>query len=61
MKVLIWVGCFIVASILNTILGYASGIKAGYLVFYLAVFAAICAFSRLCSGDYRHAISEWAV
>lgn len=38
MKVLIWVGCFIVASILNTILGYMSGIKAGYLVFYLAVF-----------------------
>ncbi len=38
MKVLIWIGCFLVASILNTILGYATGIKAGYLVFYFAVY-----------------------
>ena len=38
MKVLIWIGCFLVASILNTILGYATGIKAGYLVFYFFVY-----------------------
>lgn len=38
MKALIWIGCFLVASILNTILGYATGIKAGYLVFYFAVY-----------------------
>ena len=38
MKVLIWIGCFFVATILNTLLGYATGIKAGYLVFYLVVY-----------------------
>ena len=38
MKVLIWIGCFVVATILNTILGAVTGIKAGYLVFYLVVF-----------------------
>lgn len=38
MKVLIWIGCFFVATILNTLLGYATGIKAGYLVFYFAVY-----------------------
>ena len=37
MKVLIWIGCFLVATILNTLLGYATGFKAGYLVFYFAV------------------------
>ena len=38
MKVLIWVGCFFVATLLNTILGYATGIKVGYLIFYFAVY-----------------------
>ncbi len=38
MKVLIWIGCFLVATILNTLLGAATGIKAGYLVFYFAVY-----------------------
>ncbi len=38
MKVLIWIGCFFVATILNTILGYATGVKVGYLIFYFAVF-----------------------
>ena len=38
MKFLIWFGCFLTASILNIILGYAIGIKAGYLVIYFAVF-----------------------
>lgn len=38
MKVLIWIGCFLIATILNTILGYVTGIKAGYLVFYLVVY-----------------------
>ncbi len=38
MKVLIWIGCLFVATILNTLLGYTTGIKAGYLVFYFAVY-----------------------
>ena len=38
MKVLIWIGCFFVATILNTILGYATGVKVGYLIFYFAVY-----------------------
>ncbi len=38
MKVLIWIGCFFVATILNTLLGYATGIKAGFLIFYLVVY-----------------------
>ena len=37
MKVLIWIGCFIVATILNILLGYTTGFKAGYFVFYIAV------------------------
>lgn len=38
MKVLIWIGCFFVATILNTLLGYATGVKVGYLIFYFAVY-----------------------
>ena len=38
MKILIWIGCIFVATILNTILGYSTGIKAGYVVFYFAVY-----------------------
>lgn len=37
MKVLIWFGCYFVATIFNTILGYATGFRIGYLVFYLVV------------------------
>ena len=38
MKVLIWIGCVFVATILNTLLGYATGIKVGYVIFYFAVY-----------------------
>lgn len=38
MKVLIWIGCILIATVLNFILGYATGIKAGYFVFYAVVF-----------------------
>ena len=38
MKVLIWFGCIFVATILNTLLGYVTGIKAGYLVMYFGVY-----------------------
>ena len=38
MKVLIWVGCFLAATILNTLLGYATGIKVGYFIFYIGVY-----------------------
>ena len=38
MKIFIQIGCFLVAIVLNTILGYITGVKAGYLVFYLVVF-----------------------
>lgn len=38
MKVLIWIGCFLVATILNTLLGYATGIKVGYFIFYIGVY-----------------------
>lgn len=37
MKVLIWIGCIFAAAILNTLLGYAAGFRAGYLIVYLAV------------------------
>ncbi len=37
-KALIWIACILVATILNTLLGYATGVKAGYLVFYFAVY-----------------------
>jgi ribosomal protein L40E len=56
MKVLIWIGCFLVASILNTILGYATGIKAGYLVFYFAVYFVA---KKLCNKwDERKSIKK---
>ena len=37
MKGLIWFGCFFVATILNAILGVATGFRVGYLLVYLAV------------------------
>ncbi len=51
MKVLIWIGCFLVATILNTLLGYAIGIKAGVLVFYFAVFSVA---KKLCDKWDEH-------
>ena len=51
MKVLIWIGCFLVATILNTLLGYATGIKAGYLVFYFAVYFVA---KKLCNKWEEH-------
>ena len=51
MKVLIWIGCFFVATILNTLLGYATGIKAGYLVFYFVVYFVA---KKLCSKWDEH-------
>lgn len=51
MKVLIWIGCFLVATILNTILGYATGIKVGYLLFYFAVYFVA---KKLCSKWDEH-------
>ena len=38
MKVLIWFGCIFVATILNTLLGYATGIKVGYVLFYFGIY-----------------------
>lgn len=37
MKVLIWIGCMFVATLLNTMLGYLVGFKAGTFVVYLIV------------------------
>lgn len=37
MKALIWIGCFLAASLINTALGYATGMKAGYVIVYLVV------------------------
>ncbi len=51
MKVLIWIGCFIVATILNSWLGLLTGIRAGYLVFYLAVYFVA---KKLCSKWDEH-------
>lgn len=52
MKVLIWIGCFVVATILNTLLGYATGVKVGYLIFYFGVYFVA---RNLCNkwDDYR--------
>lgn len=38
MKALIWISCFFIASILNAILGYLTGWKVGYLLFYIGVY-----------------------
>ncbi len=38
MKVLICLLTFLVATFLNALLGYATGIKVGYLLFYIAVY-----------------------
>ena len=51
MKVFIWIGCFIVATILNTIVVYATGIKVGYLLFYFAVYFVA---KKLCSMWDEH-------
>lgn len=51
MKVLIWFGCIFVATILNTLLGYVTGVKLGYLVFYLGVYFAA---RKLCQKWDEH-------
>lgn len=38
MKVLIWIMTFVIGSILNTLLGYAIGIKAGAVLLYIVEF-----------------------
>ena len=38
MKVLIWFLCLLVATVLNMLLGYFTGIMVGYFIFYIAVF-----------------------
>lgn len=38
MKVLIWILTFLIGSILNTLLGYAIGIKAGAFLLYIVEF-----------------------
>ena len=45
MKVIIWCGCFLIATGINVIIGYAIGIRAGAVVMYLiigAVARALC-------------------
>ena len=37
MKTLIWIGCFLVATILNVLLGSLTGFRIGYLLFYIVV------------------------
>ena len=51
MKILIWIGCFLVATILNTLLGYATGMKIGYLVFYFVVYFVA---KKLCNKWDKH-------
>jgi len=57
MKVLIWIGCFIVATILNVILGEVTGLKVGYFLFYLAVFSVA---KKLCGkwDEYKEKKTE---
>lgn len=43
------------ATILNTLLGYATGVKAGYLVFYLAVYFVA---KKLCNKWDEHKEAE---
>lgn len=50
-KVLIWIGCFFVATVLNVLLGYATGIKVGYFIFYLAVYFVA---KKLCEKWEQH-------
>lgn len=51
MKALIWIGCFFVATILNTLLGYATGVKVGYLIFYFVVYFVA---KKLCAKCDEH-------
>ena len=52
MKVLIWLGCIVAASLINLALGYLTGFQAGYLVVYLAV---VYAAKKLCAKwDEKH-------
>lgn len=51
MKVLIWIGCFFVATVLNTILGYVTGFKIGFFIFYPAVYFVA---KKLCDKWEQH-------
>lgn len=51
MKVLIWFGCIFVATMLNTLLGYATGVKVGYVIFYFGVYSVA---RRLCDKWDKH-------
>jgi len=37
MKVLIWIGCYLIATIINGIIGDLIGFKAGMVLLYLVV------------------------
>ena len=51
MKFLIWFATIFIATILNGILGYVIGFKAGYFIFYLAVYFVA---TRLCKSWDEH-------
>jgi hypothetical protein len=51
MKALIWFLTILAATILNVLLGYATGIEAGYVVFYIAVYFVA---KRLCKAWETH-------
>lgn len=51
MKVLIWFGCFFVATLLNTILGVFLGVRAGAVLLY---FIAFYPAKKLCDKWDRH-------
>lgn len=47
MKILIWIGTFLAAYVLNSMLGMAMGFKLGYLLIYLVAFFAAKKFSNI--------------
>lgn len=55
MKILIWIGCVLVVSFLNTLLGYATGYKAGYGLTFLAAFFSA---KKLCGKWDEHKTSK---
>lgn len=55
MKVLIWFSTILVATVLNGLLGYITGIKAGYIVFYIAVYFVA---KRLCKAWDEHKVDK---
>lgn len=57
MKALIWISSFIVFSILNILLGYATGIKVGSVLFYIIWFYSCKA---MCKAWDKHKIEKKA-